>query len=179
MFQKETSGGGIVINAASSLFSLLLWYFGPVKAVFAKTTQKFGEVEDSASIILEFFSGSLGYVDVSWSRPGYPLPATRLTVEDTQGLMEVSDDKIKLHMYRKVKGFEKGWTLKHITDFPSSTEFYLGREGDSEANSAFIDSCLQKERPPASWVEGFEVMKLIESVYLSSRSNRVVRPDEV
>ncbi|MGD2245584.1 MAG: Gfo/Idh/MocA family oxidoreductase [Candidatus Aminicenantes bacterium] len=179
MFRKETSGGGVVINAASSLLSLLLWYFGPVKTVFAKTTQKFGEVEDSASIILEFASDSLGYVDASWSRAGFPLPATRVTVEDTQGLMDVSDDVLKIHMYRRTKGFEKGWTLQHSTDFPSSTEFYLGGEGDSEANSAFIDSCLKAERPSTFWMDRIEVMKLIEAVYLSSRSNRVIRLDEV
>jgi predicted dehydrogenase len=179
MFEKEKSGGGILMHEASSLLLLLNRFFGPVRTVYAKSTQKFGEVEDSAAIVLEFQSGTLGHIDVSWSRPGYPLPATIITVEGTQGVMEINDDTLKLFTYRATKGFEKGWTILHRADLPASPRFYLGQEGSSEANGNFIDSCLKKSKPLVRWQEGLEVMRLVEAIYISVRTRQTIRLDEV
>lgn len=178
-FEKEKSGGGVLMHEASSLLLLLNRFFGPVGNVYAKSTQKFSHVEDSVSIVLEFLSGTLGHIDVSWSRPGYPLPATSIIVEGTQGVMEINDDTLKLFTYRAAKGFEKGWTILHRADLPASPLFYLGREGDSEANGNFIDSCLKKSKPLVSWKEGLEVLRLVEAIYISARTQKTIRPDEV
>jgi len=179
MFEKEKSGGGILMHEASSLLLLLIRFFGPVGAVYAKSTQKFSHVEDSAAIVLEFQSGTLGHIDASWSRPGYPLPATSIVVEGTQGVMEINDDTLKLFTYRAAKGFEKGWTILHRADLPASPLFYLGQEGSSETNGNFIDSCLKKDKPLVSWKEGLEVMRLVEAIYISARTQKTIRLDEV
>lgn len=179
LYQKEKSGGGIVTNTASSLLFLLLWYFGPVKTVYAKTTHKHAEVEDGASIILEFETGVIGYADVSWSHPGHPCPTTKVRIEGTQGVMEISDDILKFHLYRSAQGFGKGWTSKHISDLASPGEFYLGGEGYYEANTHFIHSCRTNEKPIVTWNDGYEVMRLTDAVYLSSRTNNVIHLNEV
>jgi predicted dehydrogenase len=179
MFDKDRSGGGILMQEASSLMLLLTWFFGPARTAFAKITRKFGEVEDSASIFLEFPAGIQGYVDVSWSRPGYPRPAVNVFVEGTQGVMDICDDSLKLFTYRAAGGYEKGWTTLHQADLPASPYFFLGDEGACQANGNFISACLDGERPRFTWQEGLNIMKQVEAIYLSSRTNSVVSIDEV
>jgi len=179
MFESERSGGGILMHTASSLLLLISRFFGPVESVFATTTRKFGNVDDSASAILEFHSGILGLVDVSWSRPGYPLPTMSIIVEGTQGVLEINDDTLKLYAYRSTKGFNKGWTIQHRADLPSSTRFFLGQEGSSEANGNFIESCLSRRKAPIDWRESLAAMKVAEAISLSARRQKTIRTDEV
>lgn len=179
IFDKSQSGGGIIINTASQLLYLLYWFFGPVKSVYAKTTSKFAGVEDSASLMLEFTSGIMGYADVSWSRPGYPFSAVSVIVEGTQGTMEITNDFIKLHLYKKTPQFKKGWTTVHKADLPASSRFYLAGEGYYEENSLFLQCCKEKKLPSVTWKDGMEVLRIVEALYLSNQTKRPIILDEV
>jgi len=179
IFDKSQSGGGVVINTASHLLYLLYWLFGPVKSLLAKTSSKFMEVEDSASLILEFSSGIIGLVDVSWSRPGFPLPVSTIFIEGTQGTMEITNDSVRLYLYKETPEFKKKWTTIHRADLPATSKFYLGEEGFYEENSSFIQCCKGKQLPKVSWKEGLEVLRIVEAAYLSSQTKSLVKLDEV
>lgn len=166
-------------NRASSLFYLIKWFFGPVKNLYAKASDRIATAKNGVSLILDHSSDLMGVVDLSWSRPGYPLPTVKMTVEATGGTLEISDDSLKIYLYKKKGQFEQGWTVIHQTDLPSPSRFFLCEEGYYEGNSSFINSCLGKKKPAVPWEDGLEITRMIEAADLSIDSNRVIFLSEV
>jgi predicted dehydrogenase len=177
--QSSRSIDRIIREKTSSFFYLIKWLFGSVKNLYAKASDRLGSAKSGVSLILDHSSGVMGVADLSWSRPGYPLPTVKITVETTGGTLEISDDTLKLYLYKKKGRFERGWTVIQRTDLPSPSRFFLCQEGYYEGNSSFIDSCLDKKKPPITWEEGLEIARIIEAVDLSIDSNRVIFLSEV
>ncbi len=166
-------------DRASSFFYLIKWFFGPVKNLYAKASEKIATTKSGVSLILDHSSDLMGLVDLSWNRPGYPLPTVKITVEATGGTMEITDDSLKIYLYKKKGKFEKGWTVIQLPDLPSPSRFFLCEEGYYEGNSSFIYSCLEKKKPAVSWEDGLEISRMIEAADLSIDSNRVIFLSEV
>ena len=166
-------------DRASSFFYLIKWLFGPVKNLYAKASDRIATTKSGVSLILDHSSELMGVVDISWSRPGYPLPTVKITVEATGGTLEISDDSLKIYLYKKKGRFEKGWTVIHLADLPSLSRFFLCEEGYFEGNSSFINSCLEKKKPAVPWEDGLEIIRMIEAADLSIDSNRVIFLSEV
>lgn len=59
--------GGVLANQASHHIDLLLWLFGPVESVFARTGTFLApiEAEDTGVVLLKFKSGALGVVEAT------------------------------------------------------------------------------------------------------------------
>jgi UDP-N-acetyl-2-amino-2-deoxyglucuronate dehydrogenase len=59
--------GGVLANQASHHVDLLVWIFGPVESVFAKTGKFLApiEAEDTGVVMLKFRSGALGIVEAT------------------------------------------------------------------------------------------------------------------
>jgi myo-inositol 2-dehydrogenase/D-chiro-inositol 1-dehydrogenase len=169
----------IIREKASSFLHLIRWFFGPVKTLYAKAPGKIATTQSGISSIMDHSSGLVGIVDMSWSRPGYPLPAVKITVEATGGTLEISDDNLKIYLYRKKGTFEKGWTIIHSADLPSPSRFFLCEEGYYEGNSSFINSCLDRDKASIPWEEGLEIVRMIEAADLSIESNREITLSEV
>jgi predicted dehydrogenase len=173
-FDKRKSGGGVIIDIASHLLSLLYWYFGPIKNLFARVKSIYSNVEDSGSVIFEFTNGIIGTLDTSWSVPGYRLSYIEIFVEGSNGVMELTNDYIKINLYRDTKNYKKGWTTIHKIDLGSSSPFELGGEGYYDEDKHFIDCCLAEQKSFASWKFGLEIQKIVEAIYLSSEENNFV-----
>jgi predicted dehydrogenase len=163
----------------STLFFLIGWLFGPVQNLYARSSRGFAGVKSGISLILDYSSGLMGLVDVSWNRPGYPLPTVRISVEGTGGTLEISDDCLKLYLFRKKGGVEKGWTTIDASDLASPSGFFLCEQGCYEGNSSFIESCVEMKRPVVSWEDGLDAMRLIEGARLSMDSNGEIPLKEV
>jgi myo-inositol 2-dehydrogenase/D-chiro-inositol 1-dehydrogenase len=170
---------GVIRNSISTLFYLINWLFGPVQGLYARSSRTSSGVKSGISLILDHSSGLMGLVDISWSRPAYPLPTIKISVEGTGGTLEISDDCLKLYLFRKKGRTEKGWTTIDASDLPSPARFFLCEQGYSEANSSFIESCVEKKRPVVVWEDGLDVMRLIEAARHSMDSNRVIFLNEV
>src|SRR5262249_39606901 len=72
--RRALDGGGALMNQGVHTVDLLLWLFGPVRRVFARTATRLHdiEVEDTAVAALEFASGALGTLEAATSAyPGY------------------------------------------------------------------------------------------------------------
>jgi predicted dehydrogenase len=179
LLNKSISGGGVVLNQASSLLYLIRWLFGPVKSLMARTSHRIKDVEDNASIIMHFPAGFIGLVDISWNRPGYPHPATRCIIEGSLGTMEVHDDAIKLYLYKKTEKFEKGWTTIDKSDLPAPSSLFLGEEGYYEGSRVFLDCVRQRKSHSVSWEQGFEVMRIVEAIYRSAQKKEVIPMEEI
>jgi predicted dehydrogenase len=168
-----------IINRLSSFFYLIYWFFGPLKCLYGRALHKLTEVKSGISLILDHSSGLMGLLDLSWSRPGYPLPTVNVSVEGTGGTLEISDDNLKLYLYKKKRGLEKGWTTLDISDIPSPSRFFLCEEGYYEENSSFIENCSDKKKSAVGWEDGVEIMRMIEATKLSIDLKRVIFLDEV
>jgi predicted dehydrogenase len=169
----------VIRNSISTLFYLINWLFGPVQSLYARSSRRSAGVKSGISLILDHSSDLMGLVDISWSRPGYPLPTIKISVEGTGGTLEISDDCLKLYLFRKKGGVEKGWTTIDVSDLPSPSRFFLCEQGYSEANCSFIESCAEKKSPVVTWEDGLDVMRLIEAAQLSMDSNRGISLNEV
>ena len=175
---SQRSGRTITYTASSFLY-LINWLFGPVKNLYAKASSKLTEIKGGLSIILEYSSGLQGLLDLSWSHPGYPIPFVKISAEGTGGTMEISDDDLKLYLYKKKAGYERGWTTIDTSDIPSPSRFFLCDEGYYEGNSSFINSCSDTKQSVVKWEDGLEIMRMIEAVHLSIDSKQIIFLEEV
>lgn len=66
-FNKELTGGGVLIDLGSHLINLLRWYFGEIIDIKGSFTRRFNmPFEDSALCLATFKSGTLGMINVGW-----------------------------------------------------------------------------------------------------------------
>ncbi len=87
-------GGGALMNQGIHTVDLLLWLFGPVARVTARTATRVHkiEVEDTAVALLEFENGALGTLEAATSiYPGY---ARRLELTGSEGTLILEDDRL-------------------------------------------------------------------------------------
>src|ERR1700716_2944083 len=87
-------GGGALINQGVHTVDLLLWLFGDVVRVQARTATLLHEIEaeDSAAAILEFGSGALGILHVTTA--AYPGSPRRIEITGTEGTVILEHDQI-------------------------------------------------------------------------------------
>jgi predicted dehydrogenase len=178
-YSREKSGGGAVTHIASHLIYLLYSYFGPVVDVFARTQNLHSEVEDCGTAILEFASGAVGTLDVSWSIPGYRLTYIDLTVEGENGTLDLTNDYIKLYLHKPFGEFPAEWTNIYGVDLPSCSDFVLGGEGFYEEDKDFILACRERRAAVVTWQDGLEVQRIVEAIYRSAASRKIVRLEEL
>lgn len=88
--------------------------------------------------------------------------------------MEISNEMIKIHLNKPCREFKKGWTTIHKIDLGNSADFFLGSEEYNIEDKHFVQCCLRRERPRVSGKDAFEVQRIIEGIYRSGESNRVV-----
>jgi predicted dehydrogenase len=170
---KEIAGG------ASPILCLLCWLFGPPDSLYARINRSAGGAESGLSAILDLPRGLSGSLDISWIRPHYPSPALRVVIEGTGGILDIADEQVKLHLYKKKAGYDKGWTSFHRADIPSPSRFFLCRDGVYEAADAFIQAAKAKKLPAFTWKEGFDIMRVVEAVRSSSAESRKISLSEV
>ena len=179
LYDPEKAGGGAVINIASHLLYVLYWFFGIPRSVFAQTRTIHSEVEDAGTALFEYADGLQGSMDVSWSVPGFRLPFTEIHIEGENGTMELTNDYLKLYLYKAHKDLPKEWTTIHKIDMPSASRFEIGAEGLYEEDQDFIRRALDRGRPAVSWSDGFEVQRMIEAIYRSAAKKSVVRTGDL
>ena len=176
---RSTDSGRIFIDQMSSFFHLLRWLFGPVESLYARGPRTLSELNTGISLVVDHSSGLLGLLELSWNRPGYPLPAVNISAEGTGGTLDITEDHLKLYLYRKKDKMDKGWTTIDVSDLPAAPGFFLCEEGLSEGNSSFLECCDRQTGPQIGWEDGLEVMRMIEAVRLSIGEQRVIVLNEV
>ncbi len=66
-FNKQLTGGGVLIDLGSHMINLLRWYFGEIKDIRSCLGYRFNmDFEDSALCMIKFESGTKAVVDVGW-----------------------------------------------------------------------------------------------------------------
>lgn len=171
VFSKARSGGGIVINSTCHLLFLLQWFLGPVRGVFARTHSIHSPVEDAATVVLEFESGTVASVDTSWAVPGYSVEHTEVLMIGERGSLQLTDDRARLFLHRGDGEYEQGWTAFHRAEVdraPVDLSSEYGGEGYYNEDADFITCCTTGGTPRVSWQDGLRVQEIIDAIYRSA-----------
>lgn len=73
-FNKELTGGGVLIDLGSHIINLLRWYFGDVTDIRGQFGHRFNiDLEDSAICLARFENGTTGIINVGWYSQAYQL----------------------------------------------------------------------------------------------------------
>jgi predicted dehydrogenase len=73
-FNRELTGGGALIDLGSHMINLLRWYFGEITDITSHFGHRFNlDLEDSATCLARFESGTLSTINVGWFSQGYHL----------------------------------------------------------------------------------------------------------
>lgn len=177
----KLDGGGALMNQGIHYIDLLQWLMGPVKSVFARTAlvaHERLEVEDLATAILEFESGAQGVIEGStaiW--PGHP---ARIEIHGTEGSAAMEDGKIVGWEFNKSRAADKKIEAAMAGDTAmgsgaSDPLSGLKIEGHRRQIADFTRAIQKGVQPAIQGREGRLAVALIEAIYKSARTGKVVR----
>ena len=166
----KISGGGVIPIVGSHLLFLLQDWFGMPEKVQARCIHLFSQVEDICQAEFYHKKGFSGEYSVSWSRPGYNEMSFQIYIEGTHGFLEISENRLALYSFDQNSCYPEGWKIWNLWDLPqlsSSLKIQFNQQGYAAQDLDFIESIGTKHQPLASWHEGLNVQKLIETLYQS------------
>ena len=149
-FNKELTGGGVLMDLGSHIINLLRWYFGEITDLRSYLGYRFNmDFEDSAMCLAKFDSGTVAVINVGWFSQGYTLQIDFL-------------------------GSVKSLRVQHSPSNPIMTVFQMLATGKSKFYQAQFDelryfsSCLINDLPPSP--SGQDGLKDLEAISLAYKN---------
>lgn len=171
LFQKEKSGGGVIINPAPHMLFFLLEVFGLPKSLRAQLSRPYSAVEDEASVSFEYENGCAGLLTASWSVPSKPALELSLYVEADNGAMALGDDEI---LFDGPGGLRR----IHRADLPQGPAFELSPSAHASnyyrEDRDFMESVRLKRAARNSIENTLKVDELIDAIYRSAERKEPV-----
>ena len=163
-------GGGALINQAVHTLDLLLWLFGDVVRVQARTATVMHAIqgEDTAIALLEFASGALGTVVATTAAfPGYP---RRVEATGTQGTLILEHDRIIAADLRDVSG-RVNVSLPSGDNENVASPVVSDFSGHQAIFEDFVGAIRDNGTPACDGLEGRRSIALVEEIYSVARKN--------
>lgn len=169
-YKWGSSGGGVLNTLATHLVDLLLWYFGDISSLEGNIMNYYSKnVDDFVHAYMNFDSGLSGYMDASWSVRNYRIPEIKLQVECERGMLIITDDYVKIFT-----DDTSNWKTYYKQDLFKGVEFDLGGPEYTREDRHMIDCVRNNTNTDIDIFEGFKVQNIIETIYKSASSKRVV-----
>jgi predicted dehydrogenase len=156
--QAETAGsrGGVLRDLGSHAIDVTRWFLGEIRVSRGSVRQIQGGVTFEAAAS----TGPSGSISTSWSQVGYRLPEIGLQIIGTKGVLEASDDSVKL-----VTGGEtKEWFRPTLQD---NVPFLLGGPEYYREDEAFLEALGGSQRPQVDFGSALQTDVVIEEVLAS------------
>jgi predicted dehydrogenase len=169
----DTEGGGALINQAIHGIDILRWLTGPVRDIYG--VWQLGalhkiESEDVVNAVLRYANGATGVIQAStafW--PGY---TERTEIHGTKGTAIISGDKLT------------HWDVENDSGDPAPVEQDVA-SGSSDPMAIsltpferqfldFGDAIRNKRKPQVSGEEGYAALEIVEGIYDSCRSGKII-----
>lgn len=169
----ELDGGGALMSQGIHTVDLLLWLLGDVARVYAKSMTALHDMESEDTLVatLEFTSGAVGTLEAATSvYPGYD---RRIEITGAEGTIIFEHDRI-IAADLKSPTFGKVETSTRDANQSSSSPIVSDVGGHKRILSDFIDAIAQNRAPRCDGVEGRRSVKLIQSIYESSRRGQAL-----
>ena len=163
LFQKDKSGGGVVINPTPHMLHLLIGAFGEPTNVNARLKSLYSSVEDEATVELEH-QNARGTLRASWSVPNKPALELSLYAEGEKGSLALSNDELLLSDGNNVESIRReDLSKEQIFELSPSA-----RAGNYyRQDKKFLESVRLKKEPHNSIRETLRVDRLIDAIYAS------------
>ena len=165
-------GGGALMNQGIHGVDALQFIVGPVKSVYGicKTLARDIEVEDTATVLVEYQNGAIGTIQGTTSvAPGSP---RIITVCGTKGTIEITDDVItKFDVEGKSMELpENDPERKNSSRDPQA----ISEDIHKKQFEDLIDAIKNNRKPYIDIYEGRKPVDIILATYKSSRTDKKV-----
>jgi predicted dehydrogenase len=167
---RALDGGGALMNQGVHTVDLLLWLFGPVRRVFAKTAARLHaiEVEDTAVAVLEFENGALGTLEAATS--AYPGYSRQIELTGSNGTVRLDGDDLAAVDLKDARDDERpasgrGATVSAASPVVSDPSAHVRVIED------FIQAIAARRAPICDGAAGRQSVALIEAIYQSAQTN--------
>jgi len=161
-------GGGALINQAIHTVDLLLWLFGDVVRLQARTATILHkiEAEDTAIANLEFASGAVGtLLATTGAYPGYP---RRLELTCTEGTVILEHDRIIAVNLRNPHP-AIATSVSGDTNQSASSAAVTDISAHKTIIENFVDAITNNSPLVCDGVEGRRSLALVEGIYLAAQ----------
>jgi predicted dehydrogenase len=167
-------GGGALMNQGIHTVDLLLWLFGDVASVRARTVAVLHEiqVEDTALALLEFSSGAFGVLQATTA--AYPGYARRLEVTGSEGTVILEGDQIlaaDLRTPQDVLVSEGVVERSSAASSPVVSDF----RAHQRVIEDFIAAVRQDATPVCDGRQGRRSLELVERIYKDAGNSMPAR----
>ncbi len=178
----KLDGGGALMNQSIHAIDLLGWFMGKVDSVMAQVgtlTHKSIEVEDTAVAVLRFASGALGVIEGSTA--AYPGFYKRIEISGSTGSVIMEEENITCWKFEEEKSedeeIRKRFSNSTHTGGGASDPSAIGYHGHKLQFINFFDSLDNNTSPLVDGVEAKKAVSLIEAIYESAKSGKLVKLD--
>lgn len=176
-YQKETAGGGVMMDMGCHALAWFRWMTGnsPVKTVYAdmKTVLHDTDCDDNTVTIVEFENGVTGVAEDSWARHGGM--DDRIEVYGTHGVSYADLFQGNSALTYSTEGYgyaaEKAGTTKGWT-FTMFEEAF--NQGYPQELAHFADCVLNDKQPLVTGEDGRAVLEMIYAAYHSAKTGQKV-----
>ncbi|HRP01109.1 MAG TPA: Gfo/Idh/MocA family oxidoreductase [Candidatus Kapabacteria bacterium] len=169
--QKETSGGGVLMDLGVSLIDSLLWISNFPQVISASASmfkQNTSEVEDICIANIKFDNGMMVNLEISWSL---------LSVHNTFGFdIYGSNGVAKINPLQLFKN--DGNILTPITSIDTLSNIATHKKSFESQLKHFINGILGLHPIISSPYEAIQTMKIIDMLYRSASENKPILSNE-
>ncbi len=178
---QALDGGGALMNQGIHNVDLLLWMMGPVESVAGFTAMLAHErieVEDTAVAALRFRSGALGVIQATTSV--WPGLAKTIAIHGDSGSVEIEQDDLLRWEFKSPKETDEAirqrFGARTGASGGSSNPSAISHTGHTRQLADFIEAVRTGRAPLVDGAEGRKAVALIEAIYRSQASGKVVQP---
>lgn len=168
-YADYAKSGGPIVDLMIHDLDWLLWLFGPVQRVFAKSVKKDLTVNekrlDHALVTLRFKNGIIAHTEASWAEPqGSPFN-TSFEIAGTKGLYEYAKENATPLIWRSAKGEERATS---VPESPLALEPYTAQL------KVFYEALLENKEVPVSGREATKALEVALAARKSAFTGEVV-----
>jgi predicted dehydrogenase len=189
---QSISGGGTLIEHSIHDIDILIWLFGEIESVYAKTRKFAGkEVEDQASLIMTHRNGMVSTLDSIWhwvERPSerrieffFEKGHIHIRLESderylTYQLQGQSPVKVNVEVANSTLLATLGLHTHNIAPEAYDVLTSVGSERYTAMSYSFLNSIQKKESPSPSFMDAVQAHRIVDAAYVSANEDRPFSP---
>ena len=151
--------GGVLRDLGCHALDLALWYFGDLRIrPNSVSSPNIDHAEEVLSFLASNSHGLEGKFDVSWCMEGYRMPEVGISINGSNGTIDVSDDLVRL---RERNGRESTWYRHDLND---NVPFWLGLPEYYREDLHFVESVKAGSKGCPDFPAAAKVDELITEV---------------